>query len=489
MNTRPRERTSTTLVADDATWVAVLFALALAVRFVFLAQLEIPPFDPWRHLALVRNLRDGTGFTLFDGQPYLWYGPTWYYLCSALPAWFRIEWFAGLISALCAPAAYLFVRRETPQASRVAPIVAGVLLGAAGPVVAYTCHYGPEAPALFLTLLALVVCAWVPNAVGSLLGGLAFGMALMLRLNFIFDAFLFLPLMRRPSRAVAFGSGAALPLMLTWWRNHSIIEGHPWVFTWDGLATRSTDFNVLSTLVPQMHPAISEALRRVHEQIVPDAQWIRGPDGVAWGLLLFVACGLGGLLASRRWPLILAGGSAFFYFLVLDRSLSSHFFRIYLVVFPVFFFGIALTAQRLWERRSRRWIALALVVAPLLGGASMLRPAPMVPLEAVTPPPGFLDGDRYLVDSAFFHPASLIYRHPEKSFIGLPFYEDQLDAFLEAYPAYERVLWHDRSIQTEVDQELTRRADLRRIREATNEHGVRYRRIILETETAVPNQE
>ena len=73
MNTRPREQTATALVPDDATWAAVLFALALTVRFVFLAQLEIPPFDPWRHLALVRNqyglpesrsLAAGFGFSL-----------------------------------------------------------------------------------------------------------------------------------------------------------------------------------------------------------------------------------------------------------------------------------------------------------------------------------------------------------------------------------------------------------------------------------------
>jgi hypothetical protein len=437
--------------------------------------MEIPPFDPWRHLALVRNLRDGTGFTLFDGQPYLWYGPTWYYLCAALPSWFRIEWFAGLISALSAPTAFLFMRLQTPQASRLAPIVAGTLFGAAGPVVAYTCHYGPEALALFLTVLALLVCTVTRRAVGSFLAGLTFGIALSLRLNFVFDSFLFLPWMRRPSRATAFASGAAIPLLLNWWRNHSIIEAYAWVFTWDGLATRTADFNLLSTLVPQMHPAIAEGLRRLHEQVIPRPEWIHGTDGIAWGLLLFVACGLAGTVASRRWPLILAAGSAFFYFLLMDRSLSSHYFRIYLVVFPVLFFGIAATAESLWDRRSRRWLAIALVALPLLGGSPLLRPAPMLPLEAVNPAPGFLDGDRYLVNSAFFHPESLIYRHPDKSFIGLPIDSDQLDAFLAAYPTYGQVLWHDRGIQAEVDQEVNRRADLRGVRESINAYGVRYR--------------
>ena len=480
MKVLPRGQNSGTLVREDAIWAITLFAVAVAVRLVFLAQMEIPPFDPWRHLALVRNLRDGTGFTLFDGQPYLWYGPTWYYLCAALPSWFRIEWFAGLISAVSAPTAFLFMRLQPPQASRVAPIVAGTLFGAAGPVVAYTCHYGPEALALLMTILALLVCTVTRRAIGSFLGGLAFGIALSLRLNFVFDSFLFLPWMRHPSRATAFASGAALPLLLTWWRNHSIIEAYAWVFTWDGLATRSADFNLLSTLVPQMHPAIAEGLRRVHEQVIPRPEWIHGTDGIAWGLMLFVACGLAGLVASRRWPLILAGGSAFFYFLVMDRSLSAHYFRIYLVVFPVLFFGIALTAQRLWNRGSGRWLSIVFVALPLLGGAPLLRPAPMVPLEAVNPPPGFLEGDRYLVDSAFFHPESLIYRHPDKTFIGLPIDSEQLDAFLAAYPSYDEVLWHDRSIQTEVDIEVTRRAYLRGVRESVNAHGVRYRIVPLD---------
>jgi len=462
-------------LSDDAVWATTLFALALAVRMVFVAQMEIPPFDPWRHLALIRNLRDGTGFTLFDGQPYLWYGPTWYYLCAALPTWFRVEWFAGLISALCAPAAYFFMRLQTPQGARLAPIVAGLLVGASGPIVAYTCHYGPEALALFLTILALLLCALSRGAVVSLLGGLAFGIALSLRLNFVFDAFLFLPWMRDRGRAAAVAVGTALPLLLTWWRNHSIIESHPWVFTWDGLATRSADFNLLSTLVPQMHPALAEGLRRLHEQIIPQPEWIYGPKGIAWGLLLFVTCGVFGMLASRRWPLLLAGGSALFYFLVLDRSLSSNFFRIYLVVFPVFCFGIAETAHRLWGHGRRRWIGLALVGLTLMGGAPLLRPAPMLPLEAVTPPPGFLDGDHYLVNSAFYHPESLIFRHPDKKFIGLPIYPDQLDEFLAHYPSYDRVLWHDISVQDEVREALIQRVETGAVRESVNRYGFGYR--------------
>ena len=163
------------------------------------------------------------------------------------------------------------------------------------------------------------------------------------------------------------------------------------------------------------------------------------------------------------------------YFLLFDDSLSSHFFRIHLVVFPAFFIGIALTAQRLWDDGPKRWAALALLALPILSGAPLLRPAPMVPLEAVTPPPGFLDGDRYMVNSSFYHPESLIYRYPNKQFIGLPIDPAQLGEFLGHYPDYREVLWHDFSVQPEVAEDLARRAEASRVRESVNGYGRRYR--------------
>jgi hypothetical protein len=473
-------------VADEAVWAVALLALAIAVRLVFVARLEIPPFDPWRHLALIRNLRDGVGFTLFDGQPYLWYTPTWYSLCAIFPEWFRVEWLAGLLSALVPPAAYLFMRSQAPQAPRVAPIVAGLGLAVCGPAVAYTCHYGPEALALLLTLLALWLGAASRSVVAGLISGMLFGVGLTLRLNFVFDGFLFLPLLRRPGRAAGFAAGAALPLLATWWRNHAIIDAHPWLFTWDGLATRSADFGLLSTLVPQMHPAIAEGLRRLHEQIIPYPEWIRGPDGIAWGLLAFMICGMVGLIVSRSWAAMLAGGSAILYFSFFDRSMSAHFFRIYLVVVPTFWIGLALTADRLWRDRRSRAIGLVLLVVAVLGGSVLLVPAPMLPLEGVTPSPAFVEGDRYLVNSGFFHPESLIYRYPDKRFIGVPIDAAQLDDFLRDYPDYDRVLWHDRGIQPEVGAELFRRADLSTVAESVNPYGVRYRSATLESAPKSP---
>ena len=55
---------------------------------------ELSPFDPWRHLVLLRNLREGLGFTLTGEQPYVWYNPLWYVLCSWFPEGVGPEWIA-----------------------------------------------------------------------------------------------------------------------------------------------------------------------------------------------------------------------------------------------------------------------------------------------------------------------------------------------------------------------------------------------------------
>ena len=160
------ERTADVGAIDrvDLRRTAMLTALALGMRLVYLLRLDLPPFDPWRHLALVRNLRAGVGFTLFDGQPYLWYSPIWYRVCAAFPPWVGMEWIAGLCSVLSVPALY-FVGRHL--AGRTAATIAAGLLAACGPAVAFTCHYGPEALALGLTLASVALVASHPGAIST----------------------------------------------------------------------------------------------------------------------------------------------------------------------------------------------------------------------------------------------------------------------------------------------------------------------------------
>ena len=76
-------------------WIAVATVIGAAVRIVYVANLEVSSYDPWRHLALIRNLREGAGFTLYDGQPYIFYHSLWYRLVAVFPDSLRGEWVAA----------------------------------------------------------------------------------------------------------------------------------------------------------------------------------------------------------------------------------------------------------------------------------------------------------------------------------------------------------------------------------------------------------
>jgi hypothetical protein len=130
--------------------LAGLLAVGAIARAATIALAGQTRFDPWRHLALVRNLREGHGFTLFDGQPYLWHGPVWHWLCALAPAGIRSEWLAGALSLGSVALLYALVRLEIGRAEqgRQAATAAGLLTALCGPVVVYTCHLGPEALAV-----------------------------------------------------------------------------------------------------------------------------------------------------------------------------------------------------------------------------------------------------------------------------------------------------------------------------------------------------
>ncbi|MCP3980524.1 MAG: hypothetical protein GY716_14575 [bacterium] len=467
---------------EQADWMALglLLALAGALRWVFLSNLDVPPYDPWRHLALIRNLREGAGFTLFAGQEYLWYPPLWHRLCALLAPFVRPETVAGLFSLAAVPVAYLVARLQPGEARPVrhGAIATGLLAAAAGPVVGFTCHYGPEALTWFSTWAALLALTVSRGSAGAAASGLLFGIGLVARLNFVFCGFLFLPWLANRRRAALWGAGAALPLVWAWWRNARIIARHDYVFTWDGLATPTEQFGFLSTLVVQLHPSLQEGLRRLHELVVPRPEWFVREGRIAWDTMLFMLCGALALVVCRRLGPALAGFSALAYFLVLDSSMSSNFFRIYLVAFPAFFLAAGAWVRGTSESGSRPAVAAAwaLVGLSLVGGASYLRPAPMAPLEAVTVPQEFLAGhERYMVNSAVYHPEGLIYRYPEKEFIGLPLRADELDAFLEQVPTFRAVLWHDFGVQDDVVRRLEESPQWRVSGVWANDRGRTYR--------------
>ena len=465
----------------DTTNAALATLAAVALRVAYLLALEFPTFDPWRHLQLVQNLRDGPGFTLFDGQPYIWYQPPWYLVCSLFPAAVGPEWIALIFSALCVPLTYVLLRGEDLAAGRFAALGGALLMAGYGPLIRYTCHFGPEAFGLFLMLAALVLARRRADALSPVASGLLFGTALVVRMNYLFNLFLFWPVVRQRRRALLIGVGSAVPLALAWWRNHRIIGEHAYLFTWDGLATPADGFNALSTLVIQTHPAVAEGLRRLHEQIVPGAEWLRSP-GQLTVLLLATAC----LVAGRRPGPLLAFAGAAFYFLALDGSGSAHFFRIWVGLFPAMLIGVALAADRLTRitRRGGKAMATALLGLALLCGLADLIPPRFVSLEMVTPPPELLTEERYMVNSTFYHPESLVYRFPDKQFIGMPLDPDEFAAFSRQYPEYRSVLWHDFSVQDALMQHLTSVEGYAVTGTATNAHGRRY--LVLSRPTAQP---
>jgi hypothetical protein len=456
----------------------IVTALAAAVRAVFVAIQGTPIHDPWRHLALIENLRRGSGLTLFDGQPYVWYTPMWHEICAVLPASIDPSWTAALFSTLAVPAFHGWLRRVEGDEAAWTARAGALLLATFGPAVAYTCHYGQEALALFLTLAGLLAVAAKSGPLIAVGGGLLLGLGLVVRLNFVFNLLLVLPSLRGRRQGAALAVGIALPLSLAWWRNHRIIASFPYVFTWDGLATRSADFGPLSTLAIPLHPAVGDALRRLHQAIIPTPQWLHGE------LLLFMVCGVACVLASRRWYLIVPGVLGLIYLGLFDRTLSSNFFRIYLGLFPVLLAAIAVVAGRL-RALDRPWAPVAawgLIAVTVATGARSLVPPDMVPLEMVTPPPALLTEKAYMVNSGFYQPESLVYRFPEKSFIGMPLYPAEFEDFRKHFPRYRFILWHDFSVQSELARYLERSGKVTVVARGTNAFGRLYVVLRLEGE-------
>lgn len=129
------------LESRDYIYVVILLLIGSALRIFFLHAYGIPRFDPWRHLLLVENLRAGRGFTLFAGQPYIWYPPFWHGFAALMPRALGLGQLAALFSLLTIPLTYAFARVGAKM-SAVGAGVAGFFMAASGPLVAFTCHYG-----------------------------------------------------------------------------------------------------------------------------------------------------------------------------------------------------------------------------------------------------------------------------------------------------------------------------------------------------------
>jgi hypothetical protein len=471
-----------TLSADPAKpgrrWLlagAALLLLGAAVRVAFAHAQGLPDADPWRHLLLLRNLREGRGFTLFDGQPYVWYSPVWYRLAAWLAPPEAALWVAVACSCIAVPLFALYVGRLAGR-DATAAAAAGVLFAGFGPLVAAASQLGAEAFALLLLVAALALCATGGGALRALAGGGLFGLAVASRMQLALDALLFLPLVRRPRAALAFAGGAALPLAAHAWRNHAVIRAHPFLFTWDGLATAREDYGLLSTVAVQLHPSVAAATRLLYRHTHALPEWLWADGRLRWELLAALVAMLAAVAASRRLELALAALASLVYFVALDATLSARFFRIWLGVFPVLLAGTALAAARLARRGAAgRAAAAALVLAALAAGAPDLRPREAERLENATPPPELLAGSHYLVQSGYFHPESLLYRYPERHFVGMPLEPERFAAFAALYPEYRGIVWHGWNVQRDLLEALRASGRWHVARRGTSASGYAYR--------------
>ena len=443
-------------------------SLALVVRFVFLWQIETPFFDPWRHMVLFRNLADGDGFTLFAGQPYLWYNFVWYRLAALLHPVVSPLVFAGLLSAACVGFLYLFVRRIDPESS--APLIASALLAIHGPTINFTCHLGSESMALCCLLAALYLSTherwW-----SLVLAGMLMAICLVSRMNFAPAIFLFL-FSLSIRRYVAFVAAVVVGLLPFWIYNFSVISAHEYLFTWDGLATDTEGFNLISTLVVPMHPTVQATALKTYLEMAVYPEWIHGPRGYCVGTIVFMALGTIMTLISRRKETIATLAVFCILILLFDRSMTGYFFRHYLIVFIVCFIATAQVVARL----RGKWTAVVVVV--VFGGldAGYLMPEPFYPIEDLTPPREFLTEDHYMANSGTYHPESLAFAFPDKKFIGLPGDHSEWSNFVKNYPTYKRfILWRRyHSVQDDLILMLRHHGTYKVIRTTTNSIGIEY---------------
>jgi hypothetical protein len=195
---------------------------------------------------------------------------------------------------------------------------------------------------------------------------------------------------------------------------------------------------------------------------------------------VFLIIGTGCVLATGRPWLIAATLTPLTYFGFFDSTLSTHFFRHYLAIFPPLFIGIAIVCKRIRQatQNQRWWLVFiwpALTLTVILSGLAYLRPHPMPKLEEVTPPPELLNGKSYMVNSGCYHPESLIRRYPGKKFIGMPLDPAQFDEFSRHYQQFTTIIWHPQfSVQEPLFRHLTESGRYRIVASVTNKDGFPY---------------
>lgn len=462
----------------DGAGFVLLVSAATALAYVFSG--DGPVFDPWRHELLIDAVLSGRGFTLFDDAGYLWYAPLWYYPAAFLKSVWGLQ-ITGALVALFAPVLLhrlILARTGDPNAATLVALAAALY----SPLTLYTSGFGADGPALLLLIGALILVEKRPDRVGFLAAGLLFGLATVMRPNLLFAGALFI----RPGRLKRlpeFALAAGLTLLGLYWRNKTLIEASPFIFSWDGLASPRESFAALSTLFPGLHPDVSGANERLNTHM-DFLQLFPHGGGEHYGAVAFVFIGALAVLFSRRleWGLGLLGFAALF--AVSGFSKSVYPFRQWVGLFPVFFAALGDLIGRVEDDAQKRRLGFVLVLVLGFLGLEAVPPPVMPDKRSFLPPKGFLEsieGGRarqWLVFSNGYHPEVLIHEHPERRFLGLPWRPEQLEAFEAAYPDHPFVLWHGFEVQRELRehlQTLVAKGDYRVLAGAKNEFGVEFR--------------
>jgi hypothetical protein len=103
------------------------------------------------------------------------------------------------------------------------------------------------------------------------------------------------------------------------------------------------------------------------------------------------------------------------------------------------------------------------------------------PIEVVLPPAALLTEEAYMVNSSFYHPESLVFAFPEKTFIGMPLDAARFEDFERSFPGFDTILWHDFGVQDELRQQLIGSGRFRIADTAINSHGRTYTVLVRNT--------
>jgi hypothetical protein len=459
--------------------LAGVAAGGILVRLAHVRLLPIVPFDPWRHLALVRNLADGRGFVLFDDQLYTFYSPFWYVLAALV--WPHVN---------PASAAAVFGGLSTMPAWIVGNFYGGrrgawmSALGAAflGQLIYFSTTYGGEALSVTLLWTAWALCCTgISSRARALAAGLILGVALLLRPQLLIAILPLVVLVRRHRAAALLA--AALPAAGQALANFANLARFPFIYGWDGLAVPRASVTLPGWVLGSLDWRVLGQAAAYYGALVKPAGWkallttsemLNQP-----GLIAFILAGTVACLLSKRPALLITG------LVGLSLPLMTRnwwFGRHWITLMPVYLAALASlgaldSASGPGPRRKiARVAAMGTLLALLAMGLPMIGEATPMSLASVIPPTGMLPAAGSLaVQGGDYHPESIVWAYPALRVIGLPSDPSNLRPMLRS-EATDLVLLHEPyGICPRTAREVATSRDFRLLAIGRNPFGVTYR--------------